>query len=49
MSEILTESVRVGGGDAARDIAVLIRPGATPGVFWLGGFASDMKGTKAEP
>jgi len=28
-------------------IAVRARPGSTPGLFWLGGFNSDMKGTKA--
>jgi pimeloyl-ACP methyl ester carboxylesterase len=48
MNEILSESVPVGEGAAARDIAVLTRPGAAPGVLWLGGFASDMRGTKAE-
>ena len=42
------ETVRVGEGDEARDIAVLTRPGADAGLFWLGGFASDMRGTKAE-
>lgn len=30
-----------------RDIAVRAIPGAAPGVFWLGGFKSDMTGTKA--
>lgn len=29
-------------------IAVLRRPGASPGVVWLGGYRSDMTGTKAE-
>lgn len=29
-------------------IAVRHRPGATPGAVWLGGFRSDMTGTKAE-
>jgi len=29
-------------------IAVRHRPGTTPGVVWLGGFRSDMMGTKAE-
>ncbi len=48
MSEIRSETIRVGEGDEARDIAVLTRPGTEPGVFWLGGFASDMRGTKAE-
>ncbi|MFS8036013.1 alpha/beta hydrolase [Xanthobacter sp. AM11] len=31
-----------------RDIAVRTLPGAAPGLFWLGGFKSDMTGTKAE-
>jgi len=37
-------------GDAAsrRRIAVRKRPGIAPGVLWLGGFHSDMKGTKAQ-
>ena len=29
-------------------IAVRQRAGAAPGLFWLGGFKSDMRGTKAE-
>jgi pimeloyl-ACP methyl ester carboxylesterase len=32
----------------ARSIAVRTREGKNPGLFWLGGFKSDMKGTKAE-
>ena len=32
---------------AARRIAVRARAGAAPGLFWLGGFNSDMQGTKA--
>src|SRR3569833_190029 len=41
--------IDVGEGDAVRRIAVRARPGqgSGPGVFWLGGFNSDMKGTKA--
>ncbi|WP_257167547.1 carboxylesterase [Bradyrhizobium sp. SRS-191] len=39
--------ITVGTGDAARQIAVRARPGTPPGLFWLGGFNSDMKGTKA--
>jgi pimeloyl-ACP methyl ester carboxylesterase len=35
------------GGDLRR-IAVRPDAGETPGVFWLGGFNSDMKGTKAQ-
>jgi len=38
----------VGEGRDARTIAVRTREGAPPGLFWLGGFNSDMKGTKAE-
>jgi len=48
MNDIRAESVQVGDGAGARSVAVLTRPGAGPGVFWLGGFASDMKGSKAE-
>ena len=39
--------IEVGHGDAMRRIAVRAREGAVPGLFWLGGFNSDMKGTKA--
>jgi pimeloyl-ACP methyl ester carboxylesterase len=34
-------------GAQKRRIAVRAREGASPGIFWLGGFKSDMKGTKA--
>jgi len=37
----------VGKDGAARSIAVRARPGGAPGLFWLGGFHSDMQGTKA--
>jgi pimeloyl-ACP methyl ester carboxylesterase len=39
--------IEVGEGSAARNIAVRARPGAEPGLFWLGGFNSDMQGIKA--
>lgn len=39
--------VEVGKDGAARRIAVRARAGGTPGLFWLGGFNSDMQGTKA--
>jgi len=39
--------VDVGTGEAARPIAVRARAGSAPGLFWLGGFKSDMQGTKA--
>jgi pimeloyl-ACP methyl ester carboxylesterase len=37
----------VGAGPDARNIAIRVREGAAPGLVWLGGFKSDMKGTKA--
>ena len=40
--------LEVGSGGAARRIAVRERKGDAPGLFWLGGFKSDMRGTKAE-
>src|SRR6201999_2443857 len=39
--------IEVGSGNSARRIAVRARKGGLPGLFWLGGFNSDMKGTKA--
>jgi pimeloyl-ACP methyl ester carboxylesterase len=39
--------IEVGKDAAARRIAVRAREGATPGLFWLSGFNSDMQGTKA--
>jgi pimeloyl-ACP methyl ester carboxylesterase len=39
--------IEVGTDKAARKIAVRARAGNGPGLFWLGGFNSDMKGTKA--
>lgn len=39
--------IEVGGTNSTRRIAVRAREGASPGLFWLGGFNSDMKGTKA--
>src|SRR5437868_4747683 len=40
--------IDVGDSDPKRRIAVRKRAGGRPGVFWLGGFNSDMKGTKAQ-
>src|SRR5690606_7591905 len=37
----------VGAGVQAREIVWKHRPGSTPGLFWLGGFRSDMEGSKA--
>ncbi len=39
--------VEVGKDGSARQIAVRVRKGGSPGLFWLGGFNSDMAGTKA--
>jgi pimeloyl-ACP methyl ester carboxylesterase len=43
----LLAHVEVGTDNATRRIAVRARAGSAPGLFWLGGFNSDMKGTKA--
>src|ERR1700681_2352737 len=48
MSNDCLKSVAVGTGEAARPIAVRQRQGGAPGLFWLGGFKSDMQGTKAQ-
>ena len=48
MDDCCLKSSSVGTGPAARPIAVRARAGAAPGLFWLGGFKSDMRGTKAE-
>lgn len=48
MAEPLLEQLPVGEGDAARMVAVLARRGKAPGIFWLGGFRSDMQGSKAQ-
>ena len=40
--------LEVGAGTAARQIAVRRQEGRAPGLFWLGGLKSDMRGTKAE-
>ena len=48
MSEVRLTTVKIGSSPAERTIAVRVREGKSPGLFWLGGFKSDMKGTKAE-
>ena len=48
MSESRLTSVTVESPPPPRTIAVRAREGKGPGLFWLGGFKSDMKGTKAE-
>lgn len=42
------EYIEVGPAGAGRRIAVRRQAGSAPGLFWLGGFKSDMRGTKAE-
>jgi pimeloyl-ACP methyl ester carboxylesterase len=46
--DICLKTLAIGIGDDARNITVRQRDGSNPGLFWLGGFKSDMKGTKAE-
>ncbi|MEQ1900985.1 MAG: alpha/beta hydrolase [Devosia sp.] len=41
------ETISVGAGAEARQLAVIRRPGRGPGLFWLGGFRSEMTGSKA--
>jgi pimeloyl-ACP methyl ester carboxylesterase len=48
MNEPHLISITVASDKNDRPIAVRERKGANPGLFWLGGFKSDMKGTKAE-
>ena len=48
MSHDCLKFLEVGTGAALRRIAVRQRPGAQPGLFWLGGFKSDMRGHKAQ-
>jgi len=42
------EMISVGDGDEKREIAVRHESGKAPGLVWLGGYRSDMLGTKAE-
>ncbi|MFN3658444.1 MAG: alpha/beta hydrolase [Pseudolabrys sp.] len=47
MSESRLTSLVVESPPPSRTIAVRVREGKSPGLFWLGGFKSDMQGTKA--
>jgi pimeloyl-ACP methyl ester carboxylesterase len=47
MPDSLMKVLTVGSGTNSRAIATRMRSGAAPGLFWLGGFKSDMNGTKA--
>ncbi|NIX76061.1 alpha/beta hydrolase [Microvirga terricola] len=44
----MPQTITVGQGTQARQIAVLARKGKGKPVVWLGGFKSDMRSTKAE-
>jgi pimeloyl-ACP methyl ester carboxylesterase len=48
MADNSLKFLHVGEGQARRAIAVRALAGASPGLFWLGGYKSDMKGTKAQ-
>jgi pimeloyl-ACP methyl ester carboxylesterase len=48
MTDSCLKTVEIGTGANARSIALRQRMGTAPGLFWLGGFRSDMRGTKAE-
>jgi len=47
MGELSETTMTVGDGAAARRLALLVRSGGAPGLFWLGGFRSEMTGGKA--
>jgi pimeloyl-ACP methyl ester carboxylesterase len=47
MPDDCLKTIAIGTGELARTIAVRQRPGTSPGLFWMGGFKSDMRGTKA--
>src|SRR5262245_28800400 len=47
MSDCEPTFLEIGAGSDARAIAVRASPGGLPGLFWLSGFKSDMKGIKA--
>src|ERR1043165_9544497 len=48
MTQSSLNFLNLGTASGERRIAVRRDEGAGPGLFWLGGFKSDMKGTKAE-
>jgi pimeloyl-ACP methyl ester carboxylesterase len=47
MADAVAGSITVGAGEEARRIAMLVREGGAPGLFWLSGFRSEMTGSKA--
>ena len=48
MTDNSLKFLQIGEGSARRTIAVRQHDGALPGLFWLSGYKSDMKGTKVE-
>jgi len=48
MNDNSLKFLHIGEGAKARAIAVRAQSGAAPGLFWLGGYKSDMKGAKAQ-
>jgi pimeloyl-ACP methyl ester carboxylesterase len=48
MTDCCLKFIDVGTATTARRIAVRVREGGTPSLLWMGGFKSDMKGTKAQ-
>ncbi len=48
MNSPTLKQLSVGTGSTKREIAVRVRDGTSPGIVWLGGYRSDMLGTKAE-
>jgi len=48
MTDNTLKILEIGEGGERRAIAVRQHDGALPGLFWLSGYKSDMKGTKAE-
>ena len=48
MTSHTPDFIEVGEGQESRKIAIRHRDGKSPGLVWLGGYRSDMIGTKAE-
>jgi pimeloyl-ACP methyl ester carboxylesterase len=48
MADSTPRVLSVGNEGDSRSIAARVRPGQGPGLLWLGGFKSDMNGTKAQ-
>ncbi|WP_299345636.1 alpha/beta hydrolase [uncultured Maritalea sp.] len=45
--QILSQHLTLGEANTRRQLAILHRKGNGPGLFWLGGYNSDMQGSKA--